>query len=146
MGEFFFLSNFYPSTLSFGGLIYPTVEHAYQAHKSNDVDVRKLISVAKTPMEAKKLGKCIPLESDWHDKKIILMHDILKEKFKNPILSEMLRSTGDSVLLHENKFNDKFWGICNGEGQNWLGRLLEKSRRDIIESDDLIFFNEPMTV
>lgn len=141
MGEFFFLSNFYPSTLSFEGMIYPTAEHAYQAHKSIDVNVRKLISSAKTPMEAKKLGKCLPLEGGWHENKIILMQDIIKEKFKNPILSEMLRATNDSFLVHENKFNDKFWGICNGEGKNWLGKILENTRREIIESDDLNFFD-----
>jgi ribA/ribD-fused uncharacterized protein len=140
VGEFFFLSNFYPSTLSFHGLIYPTAEHAYQAHKSEDLEIRKFISCAKNPMEAKKLGKCIPLKDDWGEKKVILMQEIIDEKFKNPILSEMLKATGNSLLIHENKFNDKFWGICAGKGENWLGKTLEDTRRKIIESEDLEFF------
>ena len=35
-GEFRFLSNFYPSPVKFRGILYPSVEHAYQSAKSAD--------------------------------------------------------------------------------------------------------------
>ena len=52
-----FLSNFYPSTVSFEGMLYPTVEHAYQAAKTIDPKIREIIRKANGPGEAKKLGQ-----------------------------------------------------------------------------------------
>jgi predicted NAD-dependent protein-ADP-ribosyltransferase YbiA (DUF1768 family) len=40
--EFSFLSNFYPCIIEVDKLIYPTVENAYQAAKSDDPIVRVL--------------------------------------------------------------------------------------------------------
>ena len=39
--EYFFLSNFYPVRISFEGIIYPSVENAYQAQKTIDIDTKK---------------------------------------------------------------------------------------------------------
>jgi hypothetical protein len=36
--EYRFLSNFYPAEVSFEGLVFPTVEHAYVAAKTTDID------------------------------------------------------------------------------------------------------------
>ena len=33
-GEYAFLSNFYPALVLSGGIVYPTLEHAYQAEKT----------------------------------------------------------------------------------------------------------------
>jgi len=132
-----FLSNFYPSTISFEGSIYPTVEHAYQASKTLDPACRQLIKKSTNPNNAKRLGKSLELRQDWNDVKIEIMRLLIREKFKNPFLKHMLIATRGFDLINENKWNDKFWGVVNGTGENWLGRILEGVRDEIkLEDDD----------
>lgn len=127
-GPYRFLSNFYPAEVTFDGYKYPTVEHAYQAAKT-DAAHRALISLAKSPARAKQLGKKVPLRKDWEQVKIQVMLDLLYQKFRNhPDLQEMLLKTGTQELIEGNWWNDRFWGVCNGKGENWLGRLLMQVR------------------
>lgn len=130
-----FLSNFHVGTIFVDGLPYLTVEHAYQAHKTFDESSRELIRRAKTPGDAKRLGRCVQLRSDWDEVKITLMKKFLIEKFKNPFLRPLLLETGDAKLINENIWHDKFWGTCNGVGLNWLGRILMEVRQEIREEE-----------
>jgi len=126
-----FLSNFHPSTVRFDGVLYPTVEHAYQASKSLDPKVRDLIRRAKSPADAKKLGQGISLRPDWEEKKLQIMEGLIREKFENPFLRPLLLSTENSLLILNNKWNDRFWGVCRGIGENWLGKILMAERERI---------------
>lgn len=128
-----FLSNFYPSTFRFEGETYPTAEHAYQASKTRDKQIKEIIRKAKGPAEAKKLGQGIQIYEGWHDIRIDIMRCIIKEKFKNPFLRPLLLATDDADLILNNKWNDKFWGVCRGIGENWLGRILMDEREMIKE-------------
>lgn len=126
-----FLSNFYPSTIRFEGFLYSSVEHAYQSAKTTDENIRKTIRNAKTPGEAKKLGQAIIVREDWDQLKIELMKFLIREKFENPFLRPMLLSTNDDELILNNKWNDRFWGVCKGVGENWLGKILMEERKRI---------------
>lgn len=129
-----FLSNFYPSTIYIDKKPFATVEHAYQAHKTIDESSRELIRKAKTPQDAKKLGRCVQLRPDWEEVKLPLMRSYLKQKFENPFLLHLLIDTGTAQLVHNNSWNDRYWGVCKGVGQNWLGRLLMEIREDLIST------------
>jgi len=136
-----FLSNFYGSTVSFEGQLYPTIEHAYQSAKSLDPEVRDMIRRSKSPAEAKKLGQCIAIRSDWNEVKLDVMRRLIKEKFENPFLRPLLLATDDADLILNNKWNDKFWGVCRGEGENWLGKILMEERvriKEELTNDDSI--------
>lgn len=135
-GEHDFLSNFHPSTISVEGNLYRTVEHAYQALKSPDEDVRKTIREAGTPSQAKKLGRCILIRNDWDQVREGVMLDLLRKKFENPFLAEKLLSTGDEELIEGNNWNDTFWGVCRGVGENKLGILLMQVRDEIRSSEE----------
>lgn len=126
--EFSFLGNFYAASVWVDGERYPTLEHAYQAMKSSNQDTRRLIREAKTPAVAKRLGQSVELSEDWDTKKVSVMRTLVQEKFKNPILRSMLLATEDIPLVEGNTWNDKFWGICKGTGENWLGRILMEVR------------------
>jgi len=39
-----------------------------------------------------------------------------------------------SNLVEGNSWNDVWWGVCEGEGENHLGRILMDIRAEIIES------------
>lgn len=126
-----FLSNFYPSTIYVDGKSYPTVEHAYQAYKTTNNDSRELIRKSKTPAEAKKLGRAVELRSDWNTVKLDLMRSFIRKKFENPFLKPLLIETNDYELIYVNTWNDTFFGVCKGIGQNWLGKILEEVREDL---------------
>ena len=130
-----YLSNFYASSVMYEGMLYPTVEHAYQASKSLDPTTRHLIKKAKDPNIAKRLGQSIVVRTDWYDVRIDIMRQLIHEKFKNPFLRHKLKELAGKKLINENRWNDRFWGIVNGSGENWLGRILEEVREEIIKED-----------
>ena len=132
--EFRFLSNFYPSKIFVDGIYYPTVEHAFQAQKTLNVEDRIEISRAETPSIAKKMGRQLTCRSDWEKIKIEVMEKCLREKFFIPTLKEALITTNDFYLEETNTWNDTFWGVCRGVGENHLGKILMKIRDELTNS------------
>lgn len=131
-GDHRFLSNFWPSPVTYQGVEYPTVEHAYQAAKTLDLDERKAIAGVLTPSQAKRLGKTVHLREDWEQVKIGIMASLLRQKFsKASLCGSWLLATGDAVLVEGNRWGDTFWGACGGKGQNHLGKLLMQLREEI---------------
>ncbi len=57
-----------------------------------------------------------------------VMNAILFSKFSDIHLMEKLLATGDAELIEGNNWDDIFFGVCNGKGKNWLGRLLMNLR------------------
>ncbi len=128
-GDKFFLSNMYPCPVNYAGTLYPSSEHAYQASKSNNQEVRELISKLKDGWTAKGRGKNIRVRDNWNEIRVEVMREILIAKFsQNEELKQMLIDTGKERLVEENDWNDTFWGVCNGKGENILGRLLMSVR------------------
>lgn len=131
--EFEFLSNFVPARVILDGVAYSTVEHAYQAAKSLDLNERIIIQKARGPGQAKKLGQLLTCREDWETVKEHVMFELLIQKFsKSPFLEQLL-ATGDAYLEETNWWKDTFWGVCNGKGKNRLGHLLMEIRSHIQE-------------
>lgn len=131
-GKYRFLSNFYPSKIILDGLEYDHVEAAFQAAKTDDVSARRRIREAAKPGEAKRLGQKVKLRQDWEKIKIQVMEDLVRQKFTtHKDLQEKLLATGDSYLEETNTWNDKFWGVCGAYGENHLGKILMKVRKEL---------------
>lgn len=133
-GQFAFLSNFHPCLIVFEDDIYPSVEHAYQAAKTLNARERFQIRESSTPGKAKRLGKTVELRPDWDSMKIAVMRQLLEKKFQTPELSGSLVATYPAEIIETNNWNDFFWGVCRGRGDNHLGNLLMKIRLDLINS------------
>jgi ribA/ribD-fused uncharacterized protein len=129
--EYDFLSNFYSVEIEYEGVVFPTVEHAFQAAKTPDIDDRRKIAAAPAPGSAKRMGRRVKLRSDREQIKVGLMRDLLRIKFSNPDLAERLLATGSAELIEGNNWNDTFWGVCRGRGRNTLGQLLMEVREEI---------------
>lgn len=73
------------------------------------------------------------VRSDWESVKIDVMYRALKCKFSiYPHLNSMLLSTAGSVLVEASP-HDLFWGGGrDGEGLNYLGRLLMQLRSEFL--------------
>ncbi len=135
--EYAFLSNFHPSPIIVVGIEYPTVEHAYQAAKTRDADLKRQIASIPTPGRAKRFGRKLELRAGWEAFKIDVMRTLIQAKFdQHPDLEDMLDKTYPAQLIEGNNWGDTFWGVCRGKGENWLGRLLMEYR-------DRIYNEEP---
>lgn len=131
-GKYRFLSNFYLSTINFDGIKYPTVEHAYQAQKTLDKNIQIAIASQLTPGQARMIGKNLMLRPGWEGIKLGVMKDLVFVKFRtHEELRNRLISTGDAELIELNHWGDRFWGMCNGIGENNLGRILMKIREQL---------------
>ncbi|KAK1295238.1 hypothetical protein QJS10_CPA16g00569 [Acorus calamus] len=144
------LSNFSPHPLCIsdddGSLsAWPSVEHYYQAQKFHEIDsplakdcIDQIKSV-KSPEEAARIGRMMQrqcpdlVRSDWDAVKINVMYKALGCKFtKYPHLHKILLSTKGSVLIEASP-HDLFWGGGrDGEGLNYLGRLLMQLRSEFL--------------
>lgn len=132
MGQYRYLSNFWPCAVVWEGQGYKSVEHAYQSAKSTDVVEREQIQFALTAGLAKKLGRKLKHRRlDWDSVRVSVMHDLLRQKFADPHLGRRLLETGDAQLIEGNYWGDTFWGVCDGKGENWLGKLLMEVREEI---------------
>lgn len=130
--EYFFLSNFYPAEVEYEGRTYLNNEAAFQSAKTLDPEIRVQFQ-GLNPSEAKKLGRSIPLREDWEEIKDRVMYDIVSDKFhRNPLLAEKLIQTGEAVLVEGNNWGDTYWGMCNDEGKNMLGKILMRVRVRLI--------------
>jgi ribA/ribD-fused uncharacterized protein len=140
-GQFSFLSNFYESVLEYEGIKYPTVEHAFQAAKTQDPEARQQIANMQKPSEAKAAGNRNGIIRDfdpveWELRNNGVMEELLRIKFQNPDLKNLLAQTGNAKLIEGNTWGDTYWGVdvVTGEGANKLGVILEGIRNEIAEA------------
>lgn len=134
-GQHAFLSNFHPTTVALDGALYPTLEHAFQAAKTTDERQRQEIRDAPTPGQAKRLGRRVDLPGDWEARRVEVMRGLLVDKFtRHPDLASRLVATGTRRLVEGNTWGDRFWGVCDGQGHNQLGRLLMEVRAQLAEA------------
>lgn len=134
-GEYAFLSNFFPSEFIWEGLTFMTVEHFYQAMKSDDGDIITQIADSITPNIAKQRGKKVQLRPDWEEIKQSIMFAGLWMKFsQNPHLKFKLLATTNNILIEGNWWHDCYWGSCYCNKcqprvkLNMLGQLLMRIR------------------
>lgn len=131
-------SNFEPCTIRYGGLIYSSVEAAFQAQKTLDENER-LEFTRLTASQAKKKGRTLKLRDDWEDVKVQVMYDLCLEKFRyESELKDLLLETGDEEIVENTTaWHDNIWGNCDCLkcsgiiGQNLLGKVLMRVRDDI---------------
>ncbi len=133
-GKYSYLSNFYSAVIHYGGLRYPSVEHAYQASKSLDIVIRRRISVESSPVRARYLGRLLARRADWEQIKLTVMTELVFMKFSDYDLRLKLLKTSSHELVEINVWGDVFWGVCNGVGDNHLGKIL-MSVRERLEAD-----------
>ena len=134
-GEYRWLSNFWPTQVLLDGYIFPSVEHAYQAAKTHPSQRGPFRNC--TAGQAKRLGRKVKMRIGWEQKKVMTMRMLLAQKFSpDSDLGEKLKATGNCQIIEGNHWGDVFWGVYNGYGQNWLGRLLME-RRAFLQTPNL---------
>lgn len=127
-----FLSNFFQCPVNYEGILFPSSEHAYQAAKTLNVKARKIFTLnGMTPGMSKHLGQALAIRPNWDSMKLKVMEDILAAKFSDWQLKKWLIETGDAELVEGNTWGDTYWGVCKGQGTNFLGKLLMDLRKKL---------------
>jgi len=122
VGQYRFLSNFIPNTLGFN------VEKHYQASKTHVTKEKEWVLSSPNSSTAKSRGRHVTMRVDWDEVKVDIMYSLLRQKFSDPVFRDKLLATGDAELREGNWWGDTFWGICRGQGENMLGKLLMELR------------------
>lgn len=128
--DYRFLSNFTLCSVELDGIIYPSSEHAYMAHKTSDPKEKEEIAALETPRDARKYGVSMYISTpNWERVKLYSMARCLHAKFnQNPYLMNVLKATGSKYLEETNYWGDDYWGKCTTNGFNHLGQLLMFTR------------------
>jgi predicted NAD-dependent protein-ADP-ribosyltransferase YbiA (DUF1768 family) len=82
------------------------------------------------------IGK-ISIDEEWDTRKIEVMRKALRCKFgQDTKLRDQLKGTYPHPIEEASPY-DSYWGIGkDGKGQNWLGKLLEELRDELIQMAD----------
>lgn len=131
-GEYRWLSNFwrleYP--IEVNGYNFYTTENLYQAFKCAKIeDFPYFVDI--TPGEAKKLGRTIEIIDGWDSMKLDVMKELQIIKYTQPKFRDLLIKTGDRYIEETNNWNDVFYGVCNGIGENHLGKIIMDIRKTL---------------
>jgi ribA/ribD-fused uncharacterized protein len=136
--EYAFLSNFYESPIVLpdwhpaAGCMARTVEHAFQAAKTADIGCARMVATCSSPGQAKRLGRRVEIRDGWDEGRNVIMLALLKLKFAPTWeLADRLLRTGDARLVEGNTWGDRYWGVCDGVGENHLGKLLMSVRDEL---------------
>jgi len=139
-------SNFYLldnplADISGNGLYYTSVEHAYQASKTSDYDIRRSMSthgnIKDKPAHAKMIGGKVQRwcnDEEWKTVQFEIMFQYLLQKYlNNPMLRDFLISTNPYKLIHLVHWKDSTWGLSTslGYGCDALGVLTTIVRKII---------------
>lgn len=162
-GDYFFLSNYNQheafrwrnnyftsgeQAFAFAKTFYPTSGNEREADRLA-ID----IIAAKTPGEAKKLGRKAPLDLSLWDggHKVQIMREIVHAKFRGVTgYGGKLINTGAMMLVEGNDWGDKFWGRCldksTGQmvGLNTLGVILMEERGRWLGAQQLRDSDKPL--
>ncbi len=132
--RFQYLSPFSAHRIEIWGEVFSTVEHAYQAARIKPGAERDVIKNAASPLEAWRQGqkyKNDPVLSIVDFDKFAVMEELFRAKIhQHPDIVEILKESGERDLI-KNVETDFYWGIGDGSGQNQMGKLWMKLRKEL---------------
>ncbi len=147
-------SNLYRRPIQILGQSFPSTEFAYQSLKPRDDAVRDWLLAAPSPSLLAIAAHAMPSDDldpaqlmaktadallgfhtrpGWSRLRYPWMLQCLNAKFtQHPDLAALLLSTGDATIIEAGRIDDdagRRWGIVNGRGANYLGRMLMRQRQ-----------------
>src|SRR5579859_4764579 len=149
-------SNLYRRPIQIEECSFPTAEHAYQWLKPRDARVRHWLMSAPAPSLLAIAAHVLPSDEPdadllmgrvadrllgfhtrpgWSRLRYPWMLRCLRTKFTlHEDLAAVLVGTGDAELVEAGTIDDEAgrrWGVVNGRGNNYLGRMLMRVRQEL---------------
>jgi len=120
------------------GVIYPTVEHAYQCMRYTDEKITKEIINARSPVKAWQTScKYKHLQKpDFRPRKREIMKNLMRARaLQHEEVRKALLDSGDApIVKHITTYppGDGFWDDGeNGEGENQMGKIWMEIREEL---------------
>ena len=137
IGEYAFLDPWYPTLIEVEGLIFPSVQHAFEAGKTSDFATRERLRTA-SKQEVRQIvqNPAFRLQEGFSEWRVEFMRDLLWWKFTQDVkLASYLVATHPRELIYTNYRGETFWGVegKNGWGKNTMGILLMEIRAALIQ-------------
>lgn len=130
-GPFGAFSNAAEFPFEVDGLVWPTVEHYFQAQKFHQRRLAERIRRARSADEARRLGRSrgAPLRRDWQRvRDQVMWHGIIHKCAYNEEIFDLLLATGDAYIQNVSQ-TEHYWASApDGSGRNRLGELLMRLR------------------
>jgi ribA/ribD-fused uncharacterized protein len=139
-GEHGFLSNFFETPVTVFGRTYRNAEAAYQSARVPPERVEEFTKL--NAKDANRLGRKLS-QPGWEDRRVEVMREVLRAKFADSTLRQMLLSTGDAAIIEGAPWmarskagSDLFWCMWpvsgpNARGENTMGKLLMELRAEL---------------
>lgn len=135
-GEWYIFSNFSSFMVQWRGVDWVTSEHAYQAAKFDDLSIIEKIKNARSAHDAFKIARANDDKkiSNWNEIRLRIMEEIVRAKLaQHPYVLKKLLETGDKEIIEDSP-RDSFWGRGpDWKGENHLGKIWMKLRRELKE-------------
>jgi ribA/ribD-fused uncharacterized protein len=126
--EYRWLSNYHDCDIFWMGLHFKNTEAAYQASKCSEISNAKVFQTM-SGLEAKKHSHTFVARRYWDKMRYNIMAQLVFQKYLiHQDLREKLLATGDMYIEETNYWDDTFWGVCNGVGENNLGKITMATR------------------
>lgn len=142
----FIYDNFFPCKIIYDDIEFPTVQHAFQAYKVKDKEIRQKIAEIKDPVELDKYlwtlptppySSLIPSVKDYEVMKSLLKQKFSDMKYMSILLSSIVQNDKFNIYLIDQekyygelntcstKFNATFW-----YGSNYITKVLLEIRNE----------------
>lgn len=139
MGGWYVFDNFAPFQFEYDGVLYSTLEHAYQSLKflATNPELAEKIRLLCSPAEVFEYTRETivkeQVDPGWDDKKIEIMEMLSRSKLEqHPIIKRALVATGHKTIVEMNDADD-FWGWGEDhKGRNELGKVWMRLREEIL--------------
>ncbi|CDW73079.1 fha domain containing protein [Stylonychia lemnae] len=140
-GYFEFMRPDFPSPVYYEGETYSTAAHAYNAAKLIDPNMRRRIQKAPTLQEMYNVARTIEEPEGWTHKKLKVMERIMRDKFRRSRdMRERLAATQNREIINflpDKSEENLYWGMVGKQGQNQLGKILERVRQSVHDESEM---------
>ena len=135
-----YFSNYSAHAVEYGGVLYPTAEHAYHCQRYTDPVILKEIRNARSPFKAWEVSQKYKSQqiADFGERKVVAMEDICRAKLvQHEDVQKALRNTGDLEIVKHITTGPKadgFWDDGeDGSGKNEVGKIWMKLREELLQ-------------
>jgi ribA/ribD-fused uncharacterized protein len=133
-----YLSNYSAHMVEYGGVVYPTAEHAYQCQRYTNEVLRKEIRETRSPVKAWEVSQKYKKEQliDFNERKVLVMKEILRAKLEQHAdIQKILVDSGTYKIVKHITTGppaDGFWDDGDdGLGQNEIGKIWMELRTEL---------------
>ncbi|MFA6322332.1 MAG: NADAR family protein [Candidatus Buchananbacteria bacterium] len=135
---YIYFSPYTAHAIEVDGIVYPTVEHAYQCQRYNNSEIINEIKSATSPLKAWQVSSKYKNQeiSDFQQKKVEIMKSLMRLKaLQHEEVKKALLDSGEAkIVKHIYTFppGDGFWDDGqSGEGQNIMGQIWMELREEL---------------